>query len=186
MERGSVAEAHASHHGRCDPLGIEHRLGGGDIIRQVILVPAAKPPPIAPPPGASPLAGIAIYFPLPVPVGVPRPLVLAMFDAVMFALPFLLERPVAAPLIRIKRRGANENAAGQDRPASHPLRMFPPEVAPCSARPPNHREDGRPLRLLGAVPSDLIGAAAARRGGIGMLAPFVPPRSDTVRPPQWQ
>src|SRR5437870_2508963 len=130
---------HALHHGGSNPLGVEHRLIGGHILGQVILMDPTERPQIGPQAGPGPFAAITVYFPLPVPVVIPRPLLLAVLDAPMLQLQFLLHRPVAAPLIGIQARGAHGNAAGQDFSAGHGIRMLAHEVRTLSSGAPDAR-----------------------------------------------
>src|SRR4051794_3520689 len=174
---------HALHYGGRDALGIEHRLVSGHIIGQVILMHAPKRPQKGPQPGSRPLAGVAMDFPLPVAVVVPRPLLLPVLHAAMGQLQFLFHRPVTTPFVGIQGGRSRPHAGGQHLPAGDPIRMLPHEVTDFAARAPDEREDRRAVRRIGAVAPHLISAAARGIEGIGMLGPFFPRRSDTVHPP---
>jgi hypothetical protein len=172
--------AHATDERGRDPLSIDERLIGRDVVGQIALVDTTEHAQEGSQCGASTFATVAMHLADAVSIIVARPFVLAVLDRRVRR-----RHPLVAPiLIRVDDRPDRWNRLGDDAFAGDTIRMSDDPAAFFAGLSADDMDDRRPVVVHRPVTWSFVRSTARWIIGVEMGRTFFPPRSDTVRRPR--
>lgn len=150
----AVAEAHTLDDRWRDALGVHHRLEGGHILSQEVLVDAPKRPEIRAERRACSFAAVAVDFAPAVAIIITRPFVGAVAHGRMVG----MQPRVIAGFVRKEEDTGGSDACFHNLATGHLVRMLDHPIAIGLGHAADHADDWWAVVLVGATPAPFVRA----------------------------